>query len=179
MGLDLLYPFRCLERSLIHWLSGNPFPDWRSDLFFSDDNEDTMPSYITDITEYGLLLPNGKVLWSAYSNQPLTTPEEREMMVQVLRKTAEECGFTEDVFLSNYKWVSRRVRTEITDLGQFALDDPSVIGVDNPTDDEDYGAHDNSNIAEDSGATGSAVGSDSLGGDIREGSVGGVARGSA
>lgn len=176
MGLNLTRSFWHLENALIKWLSGNPVPAWRTDLFFPDESEDTMPDHITEITEFGLLLPNGQVLWNTYSNHPLATPADREMMVQVLRKTAEECGFTESEFLSHYSWVSRRVKTEITDLGHFPLTDPTVVTVDNPVNSEDYGDHDNSyDIAEASGA----VGSDGHRGDLREGSVGGVAPGSA
>lgn len=129
-----------------------------------------MPNHISDVTQYGLLLPNGQVLWDNYSNHPLGTPAEREMMVQVLRKTAEECGFTEDGFLSNYNWVSRRVKTEIADLGTFTLSDPAVIGVDTIPDSEDDVKHDDSNSASPNGA----VGNDGIGGNLREGSVGGT-----
>lgn len=177
MGLNLTRPLQFLERSLTNWLSGNPVPDWRTELFFPDDHEDeSMPSHITEITEFGLLLPNGQVLWNSYSSHSLATPADRQVMVQILRKTAEECGFAQDAFISNYSWVSRKVRTEVTDLGTFALGDSTIIGLDIPSDVEDYGDYDNSNdIAEASGA----VGSDGHGGDLCKGSVGGVAPGSA
>jgi len=175
MGLDLAYPFRYLERSLIHWLSGNPFPAWRSDMYFPDDREVSMTTQKSTITEYGLLLPNGQVLWNNYSNHSLNSPADRYMMVQVLRKTAEECGFTEDQFMANYSWVSRRVKTEITDLGSFDLTDPQVIGVDGQGNSEDTKNYDSSSSIPVHGA--STIYSD--GGDIRPGSLGGVAPGSA
>lgn len=165
MGLDLSCPLRFVERSLVRWLSGNPFPDWRTELFFTDDRKGYRMTdnntHKTDITEFGLLLPNEQVLWNTYSNRSLTTPEDRQMMVQVLRKTAEECGFPEEKFLSNYGWVSRRVKTEITDLGNFALTDSGVIGVEKTADDEDNGQHDDNN----QGAPGLAA--DGHGGDLR------------
>lgn len=122
-----------------------------------------MNSHKTDITEFGLLLPNGQVLWNNYSNRSLDTMTDREMMVQVLRKTAEECGFTEEQFLDNYSWVSRRVRTEVTDLGNFTLTDPEVIGVAVPADSEDDGIHDE-NL---SGNPTVAATADGHGGDLR------------
>jgi hypothetical protein len=158
----------------MHWLSGNPFPDWRTELFFDDREGYRMTTQKSDMIEFGLVLPNGQVLWSAYSNRSLATPADRDMMVQVLRKTAEECGFTEEQFLSNYKWVSRRVKTEVTDLGTFTLTDPEIIGVDTPVTGEDDGEYDNSNNSANGAET-----TDGHGGDLREGSLGGVASGSA
>lgn len=154
----------------------NPYPDWRTELYFSDDREVSMPTQKSTITEFGLLLPNGQVLWNNYSNHSLNTPADRNMMVQILRKTAEECGFTESEFLSHYSWVSRRVQTEITDLGSFTLNDPVVIGVDEQTDLEDtqtYDDHTDSALS----ANTAAVHGD--GGDLCPGSMGGVAPGSA
>lgn len=79
----------------------------------------------TEIVEYGLLLPNGQVLWNNYNGRSLETPADRLEMVQVLRKTAQECGFPEDGFVANYQWIHRKV--DITVLGVFPLGDPSVI----------------------------------------------------
>lgn len=137
-----------------------------------------MNTYKTDTTEFGLLLPNGQVLWNNHNNHSLNTPADRDMMVQVLRKTAEDCGFTEDQFLSNYSWVSRRVKTEVTDLGTFLLTDPRVIGVDaqdnSEDDEEDDGIGDTP-----AGHNGPASSADYYRGDLREGSLGGVASGTA
>lgn len=172
MGLESL---RCLQRLI----GSNPFPQWRTELFFPDDRE-VLPVTIqkTDTTEFGLVLPNGQVLWSAYSDRPLSTPADRDMMVQVLRKTAQECGFTEEQFLSNYNWVSRRIKTEVTDLGSFTLTDPHVIGVDTPENDEDDDSYDSSdNVRAHHTASGETA--DGHRGDLREGFVGGAAPGSA
>lgn len=172
MGLDLL---RCLQRLV----GGNPFPDWRTELFFSDDRKGPpMTIQKTDTTEFGLVLPNGQVLWSAFSDRPLNAPADREMMVQVLRKTAQECGFTEEQFLSNYSWVSRRIKTEITDLGSFTLTDPHVIGVDTPENDEDNDSYDGSDNVHAHHIVSTET-ADGHRGDLREGFVGSVAPGSA
>lgn len=162
MGLELGHPLRFVGRCLGQWFDNNPFPAWRTDLFFDDRKGYLMNSHKTDITEFGLLLPNGQVLWNNYSNRSLDTMTDREMMVQVLRKTAEECGFTEEQFLGNYSWVSRRVRTEVTDLGNFALTDPEVIGVAVPAEGEDNEFHDER--TDDNQA---AAATDGHGGDLR------------
>ena len=125
-----------------------------------------MESISSDITEYGLLLPNGQVLWNNYSNHSLETPADRQTMVQVLQKTAEECGFPEEQFTSCYRWVCRRVETTVTDLGVFALCDSAVVGLDTSSVIEDDGNYDNDNdIAEASGAIDNSSNSDS--GDLR------------
>lgn len=162
MGLESAHPLRFVGRCLRQWLDNNPFPAWRTDLFFDDRKGYLMNSHNTDVTEFGLLLPNGQVLWNNYSNRSLDTLADREMMVQVLRKTAEECGFTENQFLTNYSWVSRRVRTEVTDLGTFALTDPEVIGVAVPADSEDDEAYD-----EHTGSGPTVAAADGHGGDLR------------
>lgn len=175
MGLDSGCPFRNFRRSLRQLLGGNPFPEWRTELFFVDRKDIRMNNQKTDITEYGLVLPNGQVLWNSYSNRSLATPAERGMMVEVLRKTAEECGFTEKQFLSNYSWVSRRVKQEIFDLGEFSLTDSIVIGVDETPGSEDDGVHDgNDDFADQAPAP-----ADGDGGNLRPGFVGSAAPGSA
>ena len=132
----------------------------------------------TDITEYGLLLPNGQVLWNNYNNRSLETPADREMMVAVLCKTAEECGFPEEQFTANYQWVCRRVETTVTPLGVFTLHDPEVVGVDNASTKEDSCSHDTSDLGTDAEDT-SQPHSNSVSGDLLQGCVGSSAPGSA
>ena len=105
-----------------------------------------MENQKTEVVEYGLLLPNGQVLWNNYNERSLETPAERLEMVQVLRKTAQECGFHEDDFTSNYKWIHRKV--EVTVLGIFPLGDPSVIEVDSSDGGEDSVLDDTNNTTE-------------------------------
>ena len=132
----------------------------------------------SDITEYGLLLPNGQVLWNNYNNRSLETEADRQLMVQVLRKTAEECGFPEEQFTSNYQWVCRRVETTVTPLGVFALRNPEVVGVDNTSAEEDSQVYDTSDFSTAAENTADSQ-SDNLGGDLLQGCVGGSAPGSA
>jgi len=138
-----------------------------------------MESVSSDITEYGLLLPNGQVLWNNYNNRSLETPADRQMMMQVLRKTAEECGFLEEQFTSCYRWVCRRVETTVTDLGVFALHDSEVVGVDNIATAEDSGSHDTGNSTGTPDGCADLQPDDSNSGDLRQGSVGSSAQGSA
>ena len=132
----------------------------------------------SDITEYGLLLPNGQVLWNNYNNRSLETEADRHLMVQVLCKTAEECGFPEEQFTANYQWVCRRVETTVTPLGVFALHDSEVLGVDNTPTKEDSHSYDSSDLGTATKNTADSD-SDSLGGDLLQGCVGGSAPGSA
>lgn len=131
-----------------------------------------MEPITSDITEYGLLLPNGHVLWNNYNNRSLETPADRQVMVAVLRKTAEECGFPEEQFISNYRWVCRRVETTVTDLGVFALHDVEVVGVDNTATAEDSGGHDTGNSTGTSDGCADLQPDNSNGGDLRQGLVG-------
>lgn len=142
----------------------NPFPAWRTELFYDDEDDMSDEVYNTDIIEYGIVLPNGNVLWSQYHNWPLNSPQQRQTMVEVLRKTAGECGFSDEEFLSHYTWVTRRVQTTVTSLGTYPITDPVVTGASSPVFGED-GYDDN-----DSGP-GFCPG-DGDGGDLRQGSLG-------
>jgi hypothetical protein len=133
----------------------------------------------SDITEFGLLLPNGQVLWNNYNGRSLEAPADRQEMVAVLRKTAEECGFPEEQFTSHYRWVSRRVEITVTPLGVFALNDAEVVGVDNTAIEEDSGDYDTGSSNTTPDGPGNLQPGDSDGGDLRQGSVGGAAQRSA
>jgi hypothetical protein len=133
----------------------------------------------SDITEFGLLLPNGQVLWNNYNSRSLETLADRQEMVAVLRKTAEECGFPEEQFTANYRWVSRRVEINVTPLGVFALNDVEVVGVDNTAIAEDSGEHDTGSSNTTPDGPDDVQPSNSDGGNLCQGSVGGAAQGSA
>ena len=77
-------------------------------------------------TEYGLSLPNGTVAWNEYRTHPIQDEQQRWLLLQVLRKTAEEIGFDEDEFLSCYGWVSRSVTTTIRDTKNYPIDSDDV-----------------------------------------------------
>lgn len=59
--------------------------------------------------QWGLRLPNGSVVWdnSLWLGRSLATPEDRTVLVEVLRKTAVEIGFEEATFLGCYGWATR------------------------------------------------------------------------
>lgn len=117
-----------LQAESLRRCAGNPFPSWRTELFFTDESDrpvDHTNEVITETTEYGVVLPNGQVAWNA-PDRPLGTPEQRFKMVQFLRAKADECGFDQEEFLANYNWVAHRVKTHTTNLGTFALTDPAV-----------------------------------------------------
>ena len=73
----------------------------------------------TAYIEYGIRLPNGQVHWGSYSSRPIDTPETRRIFVDVLRKTADDLGFSQDEFLSRYAWHGRHVR--LLDLGEVPV----------------------------------------------------------
>jgi hypothetical protein len=74
-------------------------------------------------TEYGLQAPNGQVSWGTAVGRPINTEAERQVVVLVLRRTAEELGYPEDEFLSRFRWVPRTV--QILDR-THAVDDAEV-----------------------------------------------------
>jgi hypothetical protein len=74
--------------------------------------------------EYGLQLPNGQVTWGTAIGRPINTEPERQLVVLVLRKTAEELGFPEAEFLSRFKWVPRNVQ-RIDRL--HSIDDSAIV----------------------------------------------------
>jgi hypothetical protein len=73
--------------------------------------------------EYGLQLPNGDIHWGQYLNRPIRTEAERGQMAVVLHRTALECGFDEEEFVSRYNWVSRGITTNPR---TWEIDDPEV-----------------------------------------------------
>lgn len=76
--------------------------------------------------EFGLVLPNGSVAWNEYRGHPVQTPEQRWILVEVLRKTAEEIGFDEKDFLELYCWQSRAVTTTIKNTKTWDIDNGEV-----------------------------------------------------
>lgn len=81
-------------------------------------------------TEYGLVTPDGTVHWGVYSGNPLTTPEERFIMMIRLQRTGEELGFPGDEFVSRYGWLGRSVHQVVhrsfADAGSFPIDSEVV-----------------------------------------------------
>jgi hypothetical protein len=77
------------------------------------------------VLEYGLKLPTGEVEWgTCLGGHPIGTEEQRSLMAVILAKTAVECGWPEDSFLSAYRWVPRTVIYD--DETSHNLHDPTV-----------------------------------------------------
>lgn len=152
-----------LQQESLRRLAGNPFPDWRTELYYDDQGKNmSKQQHHTDITEHGIQLPNGQVLWGSYHHWPLDTQEQRLAMVQVLKKTAEECGFPQKEFLSHYTWVTRRVQTVVTNLGTHPITATEVVG-----------ASDSAVGEDEDGSSGRVTDTgNGDGGDLRQGSVG-------
>ena len=85
--------------------------------------------------EYGLKLPNREIVWNEYRGIPIQTPQQRWALWQILRKTAEDVGFTEEDFLPRYGWVSRSVTTSIKNQTDWAIDNNQICIP--PTEDTD------------------------------------------
>jgi hypothetical protein len=61
-------------------------------------------------TEYGLHTPNGQVQWGVAIGRPINTEAERQVVLLVLRRTAQELGWPEEEFLTNFHWIPRTVQ---------------------------------------------------------------------
>jgi hypothetical protein len=61
------------------------------------------------IIQWGLKIPNGNVIWdnALYVGNPISTPEQRSVLLEALKKTALELGFPPEQFLAQYGWVRR------------------------------------------------------------------------
>jgi hypothetical protein len=70
--------------------------------------------------EYGLVLPNGEVVWNTWKGQDFSTLEGRARTREVLSATAVECGWEETGFTNSYGWKAREVHMH-----------PGVFGIDN------------------------------------------------
>lgn len=79
--------------------------------------------------EFGLGLPNGKSVWGDYHGYSFKTEADRQLMLAVLKKSAEDTGFEEDEFLECYTWTARKVVTTISRETVMSIDSPLAIGV--------------------------------------------------
>jgi hypothetical protein len=126
--------YQVLRELLRLWTGKYPVPPHVMPVSHTPDDEDVMfeeePQEVVKdtVVEYGLLTPAGNVLWNRFHGRTFETLYARAMMVKVLKKTAEECGFAEDDFLSRYRWQVRRVVTETVSGGQFPIEDPEIVG---------------------------------------------------
>lgn len=67
------------------------------------------PAVPMPIEQWGLRLPDGNIVWenSTYQGLPLQSPQQREILVSVLRRTAADLNFEESAFLAHYGWARR------------------------------------------------------------------------
>lgn len=84
--------------------------------------------------EYGLRLPNRDIVWNEWRGHPLQTSQQRWTLWQILRRTADEVGWTEEDFLPRYSWVSRSVTTSIKGQTDWAIDSTHVCAQPEDTD---------------------------------------------
>jgi len=70
--------------------------------------------------QFGLKLPNGNIAWTTYAGRALGTPQEREQLVEVLRRTAVDLCFDANNFLSHYGW-ARRLGVPAVQWGDIEL----------------------------------------------------------
>lgn len=93
------------------------------------------------VIQFGLELPNGKVLWDGYQNYQFVNEDQRAHMLAVLRKTSEQCGFVEDEFLQSYNWHRRQVTTTVRHYtGTLPVDSPVATGRQDTSDDDNDGS---------------------------------------
>jgi hypothetical protein len=61
------------------------------------------------IEQWGLRLPNGNIVWEncLYQGLPIREPDQRQVLVNVLRRTAADLDFDEGTFLGHYGWARR------------------------------------------------------------------------
>jgi hypothetical protein len=66
-------------------------------------------SHVVREQEIGLQLPNGTQIYppDQWHQRPLSTAEEREAILETLRKAAGNLGYPEDEFLAKYQWCTR------------------------------------------------------------------------
>ena len=143
MGLKDLFRMTPLSPSSLD--GEDPF-DWAGpdDLWPSENAEvrklrvadppEVAPEVITT-EQYGLQMPNGDIIWNAYSDAGVTIPFDNHLdrlrMIATLKKTAADVGFDVDDFLSHYSWVSRNQIAAVVyeDTGSYSLTDSEVCGV--------------------------------------------------
>lgn len=105
------------------------------------------------IVQWGLLLPDGNVVWenSLWNGVPLASPQQRSVLVSSLRRTAADLNFDEKAFLGHYSWV-RRIGVPAVQWGEevaiFPLVEPEVNGSESETNHEEFFATMSSNALE-------------------------------
>lgn len=75
------------------------------------------------IIDIGLRLPNGKEVWTEYKGFSLTAPESRLKLAEALAQTEADLSMEQGSLLRQHVWVKRECKT----LGEYSIDDPSII----------------------------------------------------
>ncbi len=147
-------------------LQGNPFPEWRTmkDVVCVDDSTGTdsyaeqEESYVE--TQVGLKLPNGEIIWppDEYKGYPIAEAEDRAILLEVFKKTADDLHFTTEGFLGNYSWVTRQLKTIVISENsqEIPITDAMAFG-DDKAGSNDYDHQDDYGGAVHEGFLGSSV----------------------
>jgi hypothetical protein len=127
-------------------VGGDPEPD-------PEPSPPPPPEVPQPIVQWGLLLPDGNVVWenSLWNGVPLASPQQRSVLVSILRRTAADLNFDEKAFLGHYSW-ARRVGVPAVQWGEevaiFPLVESEVNGSEPQTNHEEFFATMSSNALE-------------------------------
>lgn len=117
----------------------NPFIDDEivaASMCISDDSPDPEDvlheESVSEQVEFGLVLPNGNTVWDNYHGYVFTTEADRQLMLAVLKQSAEDTGFDEEDFLANYEWTARKVVTTISRETIMPIDSSLAVGAPEP-----------------------------------------------
>lgn len=82
---------------------------------------------LTSDEEVGIRLPDGTIVWppDTLQGHPLSTEDQRQAIVALLRQTATDLHIPPDQFLANYLWVIRKKIT--VTLTQLVAAQPLVV----------------------------------------------------
>lgn len=110
------------------------------------------PEIPQPIIQWGLLLPDGNVVWenSLWNGVPLGSPQQRAVLVSSLRRTAADLNFDEKAFLGHYSW-ARRVGIPAVHWGEeitiFPLVEEKMNGFESESEHQDLFATMTSNAS--------------------------------
>lgn len=83
--------------------------------------------------DVGLRLPNGKEVWGEYKGFALETAQDRLKLAEALAQTEADLNMPPGAFLRQHFWVKR----ECTPLGEFSIDDATIITDENEIADDE------------------------------------------
>ncbi len=81
---------------------------------------------INRVSETGIMLPNGDIVWNEYRGHDLNTVEGRLKLLEAIKGVGVDLSFIEEELLSNYGWVTREV-VYFTDKEIKKVTDESVF----------------------------------------------------